>query len=159
MINRRNLVVMLALAAMLAPVSARAQNVGRFSADQMRGRVTVLLFGGLVDPQSPEELPVLQQLASRYDGKGVAVYWVSLDPPSTTDAEIAGLAAKYGFRGQVLRDSGAVLRSVSAGRKPQLPTIVVLDQNGAVAGKPIGGFDRDVDLVTRLGAVIDPLLK
>lgn len=155
--------------ALLAPGAALAQtpsgtlrtlNGGSVSIDQMRGRVAVLLFGGIVDPQSPEELPVLQQLATRYEGKGVAVYWVSLDPASTTDAELAGLAAKYGFRGQILRDpSGDVLRSVGTGRKPQLPTIVVLDSNGAVAGKPMGGFDRDVDLVSRLGAVIDPLLK
>jgi len=125
----------------------------------MRGRVVVLVFGGVVDPQSPEELPVLQQLANRYDGRGVDVYWVSLDPAGTPDAQLTQFAASNGYRGAILRDSGDILRSVSAGRKPQLPTIVVLDKTGAVAGKPIGGFDRDVDVVSQLSAVVDPLLK
>lgn len=155
------------LAAVLAPPASaqglsgtfRTTSGGSLSAAQLQGRVVVLLFGGTLDPQSPEELPVLQQLADRYRGKGVDVFWVSLDPAGTSDAELTASAAKYGYRGPILRDSGDVLRSVSGGRKPQLPTIVVLDKAGAVAGRPMGGFDRDMDMVAKLGAVIDPLLK
>ena len=162
------LFVALALAA-LASASVPAQTAGGTLADtrgravaldQLRGRVVVLLFGGIVDPQSPDELPVLQQLASRYEGRGVDVYWVSLDERSVTDAQLNDYAARNGFRGGVLRDqSGSVLRSYSTGRRPQLPTIVVLDPSGAVTGRPIGGFDRESDLVNRLAAVIDTLLK
>jgi hypothetical protein len=89
----------------------------------------------------------------------VDIYWVSLDPASTSDAEVTQFATRNGYRGKILRDSGAVLRSVSAGRKPQLPTIVVLDAAGAVAGSPIAGFDRDVAVANRLAAIIDPLLN
>jgi len=155
------------LAAALAPTvlaqgptgTFRTTGGGTLAVAGMRGRVAVLLFGGMVDPQSPEELPVLQQLANRYQGRDVDVYWVSLDPAGTPDAQLTQFAASNGYRGAILRDSGDILRSVSGGRKPQLPTIVVLDKTGAVAGKPIGGFDRDVDIVARLSAVIDPLLK
>jgi peroxiredoxin len=127
--------------------------------DQLRGRVTVLMFGGMLDPQSPEELPVLQRLATRYAGRA-DVYWVSLDSErQTTDAQLTAFATANGFRGGVLRDpSGAVLRSVSTG-KPQLPTVVVLDANGALAGRPVAGFDRDADFVNQLAAVIDKLVK
>ena len=164
----KHIVAAAVLLAALAPSSALAQGPsgtlrmtggGTLSVAGMQGRVVVLLFGGMVDPQSPEELPVLQQLANRYQGRGVDVYWVSLDPGATGDAQLAQFATANGYRGSILRDSGEVLRSVSAGRKPQLPTIVVLDKAGAVAGKPMGGFDRDVDMVARLAAVIDPLLK
>ena len=156
------------LLAVLAPAGALAQGPsgtlrntsgGAVSVAQMRGRVAVFLFGGMVDPQSPEELPVLQRLANRYQGRGVDVYWVSLDPAATTDGQLTDFAARNGYRGAILRDSGDVLRSVSAGRRTQLPTIVVIDPNGAIAGRPIGGFDRDIDLVNQLAAVIDPLLK
>lgn len=137
----------------------RSTTGGSVSAAQLQGRVVVLLFGGIVDPQSPEELPVLQQLSDRYAGKGVDVFWVSLDPAATTDAELTAFAGRNGYRGAIMRDSGEVLRSISTGRKPQLPTIVVLDKTGAVSGRPMGGFDRDTDMVTRLSAVVDPLLK
>lgn len=159
MTKRRNLVVMMAVLALLAPGSARAQGAGALSVDQLRGRVTVLLFGGLVDPQSPEELPLLQRLANRYDGRGVDVIWVSVDPTSVSDGELTAYAANNGFRGRVLRDaSGSVLRTYSPGKRLQLPTIVVLDTSGAVAGRPMGGFDRDADLVNKIAAIVDPLL-
>jgi hypothetical protein len=163
----KQIVVAAMLAAALAPAALaqgpsgtfRTTGGGTLAVAGMRGRVVVLAFGGIVDPQSPEELPVLQQLANRYQGRGVDVYWISLDPAATSDAALTQFAAGHGYRGAILRDSGDVLRSVSAGRKPQLPTLVVLDKAGAVAGKPIGGFDRDVDVVAQLAAVIDPLLK
>ena len=126
---------------------------------QLRGRVTVLLFGGILDPQSPEELPVLQQLSERYAGRNVDVVWVSLDDSGTADAALSQFAKRNGFTGRVLRDpSGQVLGSVSTGKRPQLPTVVVIDRNGAVAGKPIGGFDRDSAFADRLTKVIEPLL-
>jgi cytochrome oxidase Cu insertion factor (SCO1/SenC/PrrC family) len=127
--------------------------------DQLRGRVTVLMFGGMLDPQSPEELPVLQRLATRYAGRA-DVYWVSVDAErQTTDAQLTDFAARNGFRGGVLRDaSGSVLRSVSTG-KPQLPTVVVLDADGALAGRPVAGFDRDADFVNQLAAIVDKLVK
>ncbi len=137
----------------------RSTGGGSVPVANMRGRVAVLFFGGIADPQSPDELPELQRLAKRYQGRSVEVYWVSVDPAATTDTELVSYAAKYGYTGAILRDGGDVLRSAVTGRKPQLPTIVVLDQNGAVAGKPLSGFDRDVDMVTGLAAVIDPLLN
>ena len=157
--KRYNLVAVLALLALVAPGAAQAQGVGNLSVDQLRGRVTVLLFGGLVDPQSPEELPLLQRLANRYEGRGVEVVWVSVDPSSVSNGELTAYAANNGFRGRVLRDaSGSVLRTYSPGKRPQLPTIVVLDATGAVAGRPMGGFDRDADLVNKIAAIVDPLL-
>lgn len=167
--TRRYLVSLVLFAALAGPATAQAQGIagtlrstsgGSVSVEQLRGHVTVLMFGGLVDPQSPEELPVLQRLATKYAGRNVSVYWVSLDPDATTDAALTAFAASNGFQGQVLRDSsGAVLRSVSGSRKPQLPTILVLDANGAVAGQPVGGFDRDADTIGQISRVIDPLLR
>ena len=158
--KRINLVALLVLVALVAQSGdARAQGVGTLSVDQLRGRVAVLLFGGLADPQSPEELPALQRLANRYEGRGVEVVWVSVDPTSVPDADLTAYAARYGYRGRVLRDpSGGTLRSYSTGKRPQLPTIVVLDTAGTVAGRPIAGFDRDSDLVNKIAAIVDPLL-
>jgi hypothetical protein len=133
----------------------------------LRGQAVVLLFGGVLDPQSPDVLPMLQRLADRYASRGVAVYWVSLDPDKAgvsgtlPDADLAAYAVRYGFRGPVLRDpTGAVFRAVgSTGRRAQVPTIVILDQNGASAAPPMGGFDRESDMVNRIASVLDRLVS
>lgn len=167
--NARKILMVLALLALLVPAGALAQTPsgtlrntqgGSVPLGQMQGRVAVLLFGGMVDPQSIDELPVLQQLADRFAGRNVVVYWVSLDPAATTDAELTGFATKHGFSGVVLRDpSGDVLKTLSTGRRPQLPTLVVIDANGNLAGRPIGGFDRDADTIGQWAAIVTPLLK
>lgn len=150
-----------------APAGAlRNVNGATVAVADLRGHVTVLAFGGALDPQSLDELPMLGRLASRYSGKGVEVYWVSVDPDRSgasgamTDAELTTFAAQNGFHGQILRDpAGDVLRSVNTGRKPQLPTFVVLDANGAVVGKPVVGFDPDSDLSNQISNLIDRALR
>lgn len=129
------------------------------SVETLRGRVTVLLFGGILDPQSPDELPALQRISERYSGGSVDVMWVSLDDASVTDEALLKFARGNGFTGRVLRDeSGRVLGSASAGRRPQLPTVIVIDKTGTVAGKPVGGFDREATFADRLAKLIEPLL-
>jgi hypothetical protein len=157
------LTAVLALAAGLAPAQGRA--VGPYSTDAVRGRVSVVAFGGVLDPQSPEVLPILQRLSDRYASRGVAVIWVSIDPSSpgptgaVSDADLAGYAVKYGFKGSVLRDpSRSGLRAVNTGRRPQLPTFVVLDAGGTVVGSPIPGFDREADLVNQIASTLDRVL-
>jgi hypothetical protein len=143
-------------------VFAQGRSVGAYSPGAVRGHVSVVAFGGILDPQSPEVLPILQRLADRYASRGVEVYWVSIDPSqpggssSVSDADLAGYAAKNGFRGAVLRDpSRAGLRSVNTGRRVQLPTFVVLDSGGKVVGSPIPGFDREADLVNQIASTLD----
>jgi hypothetical protein len=138
----------------------------RVALADLAGQVTVLAFGGVLDPQSPDELPVLQRLADRYAARGVSVCWVSLDPDkagasgSVTDADLTSFATRNGFRGTVLRDpTSDVFRTIGAtGRRAQVPTFVILDRTGAVAAPPIGGFDRESDVVNRIAAVLDKLL-
>jgi cytochrome oxidase Cu insertion factor (SCO1/SenC/PrrC family) len=165
-------VATIALAAVLLPGVAWAQAPAgamrsvegqRVALEDLRGQVSVLVFGGMVDPQSPELLPVLQRLADRYSGR-VSVYWVSIDPErsggAVTDKELGDYAGRYGYRGAILRDaSGEVFRSVvTSGKRPQVPTIVVIDSSGAPVGRSITGFDRDADLVNQLAAILDRLV-
>ena len=112
--NRRVEVAAAVLIAVVGAVTAFGQGLSgtlrgtdgtTVSAAQLRGRVTVLLFGGQIDPQSPEELPVLQQLSERYAGRNVDVIWVSLDAEGdVTDAALEQFAKRYGFTGKIYRD-------------------------------------------------------
>jgi peroxiredoxin len=162
----------LVVALMLATTATSAQSEAMRTVDGKRvtiadlaGQVVLLAFGGVLDPQSPDELPVLQRISDRYVARGVQVYWVSLDSDkpgasgAVTDSELAAFAIRNGFRGPVLRDpSSDVFRTIGVtGRRAQVPTFVVLDKTGAVAAPPIGGFDRESDAVNRIAAVLDKL--
>src|ERR1700730_2305871 len=48
----------------------------------MRGKVVVLLFSGVQDPQRREGLKRLAALGDRFQGKDVKVCWVSVNPPN-----------------------------------------------------------------------------
>jgi len=160
------LVLTVALPAFAQTESMRTLDGKRVALGDLSGQVVVLAFGGVLDPQSPEELPVLQRLADRYSSRGVQVIWVSLDPDkagasgAVADADLASFATRNGFRGTVLRDpSSAVFKTIGAtGRRAQVPTFVVLGSNGSVAAPPIGGFDREADALNRIASVLDKVL-
>jgi hypothetical protein len=168
-LNTLSLVFLLLVAA--APANAQSEAMRtidgrRVALSDLAGQVTVLAFGGVLDPQSPDELPVLQRLADRYTSRGVSICWVSLDPDkagasgAVSDAELTSYATRNGFRGTVLRDpTSEVFKTIGAtGRRAQVPTFVILDRTGAVAAPPIGGFDRESDAVNRIAAVLDKLV-
>jgi hypothetical protein len=123
----------------------------------LRGKVVVLLFGGVQDPQCKDEFRALQSLTERYQDKGVSIYWVSVN--SSTDASNEILKNPCGPAGSVvvLRDQNQAGFKRYQGR--QLPTIVVLDQKGEVYGQPRGGFNPNSDFVNDLAAIIDNLLN
>lgn len=124
----------------------------------LRGKVVVLMFAGVQDPQCRDEFKALSSLIERYRGKDVSIYWVSINPPSAASDD--RLRAPCGPAGSVpvLRDANQTAFKRLAGASAQLPTLVVLDQNGKPYGKPRGGFNPDSDFVNEVAAVIDELL-
>lgn len=138
----------------LSFVTPDGQTVGLSS---LRGKVVVLLFGGVQDPQCKDEFKALQSLAERYQDKGVHIYWVSVNSP--TEAGNDKLKSPCGPAGSVvvLRDQNQAAFKRYGGR--QLPTIVVLNQQGEINGQPRGGFNPNTDFVNDLAAVIDNLLN
>ncbi len=127
------------------------------SLSSLRGKVAVLLFGGVQDPQCKDEFKALQSLAERYQDKGVSIYWVSINSPA--EAANDKLKNPCGPAGSVvvLRDQNQAAFKRFGGR--QLPTIVVLNQQGEIHGQPRRGFNPNSDFVNDLAAVIDGLLN
>ena len=123
----------------------------------LRGRVVVLLFAGTQDPQCRDEFKALGSLAERYRGKPVNIYWVSIDPASVTNDKLNSPCGPTGSVA-VLRDETRAAFKRFSGKPPQLPTIVVLSQQGQPQGSPRAGFNPDSDLINDLAAVIDGLL-
>jgi peroxiredoxin len=124
-----------------------------------RGKVVVLLFSGVQDPQCRDAIQSLGSLAERYQGKPVSIYWVSVNSP--TEASNQQLKQTCGPVGSVImaRDANQAAFKQYAGKRPQLPTVVVLNQQGQAQGQPRGGFNPNSDFVNDLAAIIDGLLS
>ena len=151
-------IIALAVAANAQDATFSTTNGSTVSTASLRGRVVVLLFGGTQDPQCRDEFKALGSLAERYRGKNVNIYWVSIDPASVTNDKLNSPCGPTGSVA-VLRDETRAGFKQFAGKKPQLPTIVILNQQGQPQGPPRGGFNPDSDLINELAAVIDGLLS
>nr|AUN37189.1 hypothetical protein [uncultured bacterium] len=145
-------------------LTASAQNNASFtttdgttvSLSEMRGKVVVLVFGGSTDPQCRSEIKMLESLSERYANKKVVLYWVSIDTPANaSDAQLKGPCG-ITTSVKVLRDANRAAFKQFGGR--QLPTIVVLDQQGQVSGQPRGGFNPNSDFINDIAQIIDGLL-
>ena len=128
------------------------------SLNSLRGRVVVLLFAGTADPQCRDEFKALAALADRYRGKSVNIYWVSLDPPAVSNEKLKNPCGPAGSI-TVLRDQSRNAFKRFSGRTQEMPTVVVLDQQGQPQGQPRGGFNPDSDFVNDMAAIIDRLLS
>ncbi|MFL6216871.1 MAG: peroxiredoxin family protein [Blastocatellia bacterium] len=165
--TRRFTAILAALALMIAltaPASAQqdftlttleGQSV---SLAGLRGKVVVLLFSGVQDPQCHDAAQALASLAERYQGKPVSIYLVSVNSPG--DASDASLKQACGPLGSVIlaRDSNQAAFKQLTGKRPQLPTVVVLNKQGQAQGQPRGGFNPNSDFVNDLAAIIDSQL-
>lgn len=132
------------------------------TSDSLRGEVVVLAFGASWLPLSKAQLQGVRKLADEYSQRGVVVYWVSTesdDPKSknhASDQQLRSFAQKYGLNVTVLRDpAGPVSKKFGV---DQLPSIVILDKEGNIAGAPIGGLDPQGNLAAQLAPRLDKLL-
>lgn len=128
------------------------------TASSMRGKVTVLLFSGVQDPQCRDAAKALEALADRFRGKPVQIYLVSVNSPA--EASNDQLKSAFGATSSVLvlRDGTQAAFKKFSGKRGQLPTVVVLDTQGNTWGQPRGGFNPNTDFVNGLASIIDGLL-
>src|SRR5215212_4109501 len=161
MLNRlKAVIITVAVIASLSVVTSAQQEMSFVTPDGqtvtlsgLRGKVVVLLFGGLQDPQCRDEFKALEALAERYQGKGVQIYWVSVNPANeVSNAQLknpCGPASSV----VVLRDQNQSAFKRYSGKRAQLPTLVVLNQQGEAHGQPRGGFNPNSDFINDLAAM------
>jgi peroxiredoxin len=166
MLNKlKALMIVMAVAAGLS-VTARAQQDMSFvtpdgqtvTLSGLRGKVVILLFGGVQDPQCRDEFKALESLAERYQGKDVHIYWVSVNPASeVSNSQLKNPCGPVSSV-VVLRDQNQAAFKRFSSKVAQLPTIVVLNKQGEAQGQPRGGFNPNSDFINDLAAMIDSLL-
>jgi peroxiredoxin len=133
------------------------------TSESLRGEVVVLAFGATWLPLSRKQAQGVRKLADKYAGRGVAVYWVSIEseaPKSknyASDEQLRAFARKYELNVTVLRDPDAkVSKQLGV---DQIPAIVVLDKQGNVVGEPINGLDPQGNLIEQLAPLLDKSLQ
>ena len=143
--------------------SLRSVNGTTVTSDSLRGEVVVLAFGASWLPLSKTQLEGVRKLADEYSNRGVVVFWVStesVEPKSknyASDDQLKAFAQKYGLKVTVLRDpDGNISKKFGV---DQLPSIIILDKNGNVAGAPIGGLDPQGNLAGQLAKHLDRVLQ
>lgn len=156
------LVTGVALAQNRVDFSLRSVDGQTVTSESLRGEVVVLAFGASWLPLSKAQLQGVRKLADEYSNRGVVVYWVSTESNDAksknyaSDDQLRSFAQKYGLKVTVLRDpDGAVSKRFGV---DQLPSIVILDKEGNIAGAPIGGLDPNGNLVEQLAPRLDKLL-
>ncbi|MCS6805187.1 MAG: TlpA disulfide reductase family protein [Acidobacteriota bacterium] len=129
---------------------------GQTSLAELRGSVVALSFGATWCPPCRMELPALQALADKYQGKNVKVFWVSIDDRKVSDQQLADFAQKLGLKVPILRDVNQDVFSQFA--QSSIPMLVVLDRQGNVVGKPHLGFSDKATYLENISALIDSVL-
>lgn len=142
--------------------SLRSVDGQTITSDSLRGEVVVLAFGASWLPLSKTQLLGVRKLADQYSSRGVVVYWVSTESEDAksknyaTDEQLRSFSQRYGLKVTVLRDpDGLVSKKMGV---DQLPSIIILDKQGNVAGDPIGGLDPGGNLAGQLADRLDKIL-
>jgi len=142
--------------------SMRSIDGQTITSESLRGEVVVLAFGASWLPLSKTQLQGIRKFADDYSNRGVVVYWVSTESENAksknyaSDEQLRAFAQKYGLKVTVLRDPDGVISKKFG--IDQLPSIVILDKQGNVAGGPIGGLDPNGNLAGQLAQHLDKIL-
>ncbi len=127
------------------------------------GKVVVLAVGAAWLPLSAKQIEFTNALAKKYAGKNVVFYFVATDSANSRSNNYTGIADIRKFAGVnkltptiLLDPDGAA--TVKKYNIEQVPSFVILNKNGNVAGEPFGGIDPKYDITVPISKAIDKLL-
>ena len=147
--------------------SAQTSLVGldgsRVDVQGQRGKVVILAVGASWLPLSDKQAEYTNLLAKKYSGRDVAIYFVSTDSTNAksknfaSNDDIKKFATANKLNVTILRDGdgAATLKKFSI---DQLPSFVILDKNGNLAGPAFGGIDPNYDITVPISKAVDKLL-
>lgn len=115
--------------------------------NQLKGKVVVLNFWFSACKPCVVELPHLNKLVKRYNGRNVEFIAITFDDASKVDKFIAQYPMAY----RVIQDASSIIRQYGVSA---FPTHVVIGPDGTILKSIIGG----ADIENRLAKVIDSVL-
>lgn len=128
-----------------------------------KGKVVVLAVGASWLPLSEQQAAFTATLARKFAGKDVVIYFVFTDSNRpglknyASNEDLRSFAAKHKVGVPILRDpdGAATLKKFQI---EQVPSFVILDRTGALAGESFGGIDPKYDITVPLAKTINGLL-
>ena len=137
----------------------------RIDVEAQRGKVVVLAIGASWLPLSSKQAEYTNAIAKKYAGKNVVVYFVATDSanPRSKNYASAEVLRTFAMTNKLTvpmlldPDGGSTLKKFKI---DQVPSFLILDKNGNVAGEQFGGISTDAkyDVTIPIGKVIDRLL-
>jgi hypothetical protein len=162
----RNLaVILIVIVASVAGATAQSLpslNGARIDIEGQKGKVVIMAIGASWLPLSGKQAEYTNVLVKRYTGKDVAVYFVLTDSSNTksknfaTNADLEKFVVGNKLTVPVLRDADGVM-TLKKFSVDQLPTFVIIDKQGGVAGT-FGGIDPKFDITIPISKAVDKLL-
>ncbi len=137
----------------------------RVDVEGQKGKVVVLAVGAAWLPLSSKQAEFTNALAKKYAGKNVVIYFIATDSASAKSKNFADneMLRKFALTNKLnvplLRDSDGAA-TLKKFKIDQVPSFVILDKNGSVAGEQFGGITTDAkyDVTVPIAKVIDRLL-
>jgi thiol-disulfide isomerase/thioredoxin len=146
-----------------AQINLTAIDGSRVNIEGQHGKVVILAIGASWLPLSEKQAEFTTELAKKFAGRDVVVYFVATDSVNqrsknyASDAKIRAFAVANKLGVMVLRDSdgGATIRKFKV---EQMPSFVILDKNSVQAGEPFGGIDPKFDITVPIAKAVNKLL-
>lgn len=137
----------------------------RIDVEAQKGKVVVLAIGASWLPLSSKQAEYTNAIAKKYAGKNVVVYFVTTDSvnPKSKNYASTDTLRKFVVSNKLTvpmlldPDGGSTLKKFKI---DQVPSFVILDKNGNLAGEQFGGISTDAkyNVTIPIGKVIDRLL-
>lgn len=158
----------LVIATVLAVTAAAQTNLTsldgiKVDVEAQNGKVVVMAIGAAWLPLSAKQAEYTNALAKKYAGKNVVVYFVLTDSANsrsnnyTSPEDINRFVATNKLSITVLRDPDGLL-TLKKFNVDQVPSFVLLNKQGDIAGEPFGGIDPKYDITIPISKAIDRLL-
>lgn len=131
--------------------------------EAQNGKVVVMAMGAAWLPLSAKQAEYTNALAKKYAGKNVVVYFVMTDSANsrsnnyTSPEEIKRFVATNKISVTVFRDPDGLV-TLKKFNVDQVPSFVLLNKQGDIAGEPFGGIDPKYDITIPISRAIDKLL-
>ena len=161
--------ILLISAFLVFSISASAQVLftslegNKVAVERQTRKAVVLAIGASWLPLSDKQANITNALVQKYRGSDVVFYFVATDSMNAKsknfadDATLTKFATDMKLKISVLRDPDAALM-IRKYKVEQVPSFVILDKNGKIAGEPFGGIDPKFDVTIPISLTIDKLL-
>ena len=136
----------------------------RIDIEAQKGKIVVLAVGAAWLPLSAKQAEYTNALAKKYAGKNVVFYFIATDSanPKSKNYTSTDMIRKFAFANKLNvlvlldPDGGSTLKKFKI---DQVPTFLILDKSGHVAGEQFGGITTDAkyDPTSPISKVIDKL--